>query len=52
MSSPLVIIVALFITVTIFAGASRFRVPHFSRAKDLGWMSKQWLAEYRATHGL
>ena len=50
--SPTVIIVALFITVIIVAGAFRFRVPHVSKARDLGWMSQQWLAEYRAAHGL
>jgi hypothetical protein len=48
----MIIIVALFITVAIFASASRVRVPHFSNDRDLGSMSKQWLAEYRAAHGL
>jgi hypothetical protein len=48
----MVIIIALLITVTIFGAASRFRVPRFSQDRDLGWMSKQWLAEYRAAHGL
>jgi hypothetical protein len=48
----MVIIIALLITVAILAAASRFRVPGFSKETDLGWMSKQWLAEYRAAHGL
>jgi len=48
----MVIIIALLITAAIFGAASRFRVPRVSKAKDLGWMSKQWLAEYRAAHGL
>ena len=48
----MVIIIALLITVTIFGAASRFRIPRVSKARDLGSMSKQWLSEYRAAHGL
>ena len=48
----MVIVIALLITVAIFGAASRFRVPRYSKVRDLGWMSKQWLAEYRAAHGL
>lgn len=40
-------IIALLVTVTIFGAASRRRVPAGANAAHLGWMSKQWLAEYR-----
>jgi hypothetical protein len=48
----MVIIIAMLIVVAIFGAASRFRVPRLNKARDLGWMSRQWLAEYRAAHGL
>jgi hypothetical protein len=28
----------------------RMRVPGGVNAADLGWMSRQWLAEHRASH--
>jgi hypothetical protein len=48
----MVTIIALLITAAILGAASRFRLPGFSKTRDLGWMSKQWLAEYRAANGL
>ena len=29
---------------------ARMRIPGRLDAADLGWMSQQWLAEYRASH--
>jgi hypothetical protein len=29
---------------------ARMRVPGRVNSADLGWMSKQWLAEHRASH--
>jgi hypothetical protein len=43
-------IAALIVIVAILVAVSRFRVS--GSATDLGWMSQQWLAEYRAAHGL
>lgn len=30
--------------------SSRLRVPRRVNPANLGWMSEQWLAEYRASH--
>jgi hypothetical protein len=42
-------IIILLIAVTAFLLASRLRVPGGVDTADLGWMSAQWLAEYRAS---
>jgi hypothetical protein len=31
---------------------ARMRLPVGINSADLGWMSKQWLAEHRASHSL
>lgn len=46
------IAIVLLVAVGILGGAFRFRVPRGASTTDLGWMSQQWLAEYRAAHGL
>ena len=42
-------IIILFITATVLVLASRLRVPGGVNPAHLGWMSPQWLAEYRAS---
>jgi hypothetical protein len=42
-------IIILLIAVTALLLASRLRVPGGVDTADLGWMSAQWLAEYRAS---
>jgi hypothetical protein len=42
-------IIVLFIAGAALVIASRFRVPGGVNPADLGWMSAQWLAEYRAS---
>jgi hypothetical protein len=42
-------ILALILTVSAVAAIFRFRVPGGVNAATLGWMSQQWLAEYRAS---
>jgi hypothetical protein len=44
-------LIVVFITlVAALVAASRFRVPGGVSATDLGWMSEQWLAEYRMSN--
>jgi hypothetical protein len=42
-------IIVLFIAGTAVAIGSRLRVPGGVNPAQLGWMSAQWLAEYRAS---
>ena len=44
----LVIIVLLALTAIVIG--SRLRVPGGAKRGSLGWMSEQWLADYRASH--
>jgi hypothetical protein len=47
----LVVVVAAFAVVVILILCSS-RLSRRGNAKDMGWMSEQWLAEYRASHPL
>jgi hypothetical protein len=42
-------IIALFIAGAALMIGSRLRIPSAVNPDDLGWMSAQWLAEYRAS---
>ena len=42
-------IIVLLIAITAIIIASRLRVPGGVNPAQLGWMSAQWLAEYRAS---
>jgi len=42
-------IIVLLIALTALVTGSRFRVPGGVNPAHLGWMSAQWLAEYRAS---
>ena len=42
-------IIVLLIAVTALVIGSRLRVPGGVNPEHLGWMSAQWLAEYRAS---
>ena len=41
-------IIVLLIAVTALVISSRLRLPGGVNPADLGWMSAQWLADYRA----
>jgi hypothetical protein len=43
------LIIVLLIAVAALVAGSRLRVPGGVNAEHLGWMSAQWLAEYRAS---
>lgn len=43
------LIIVLFIAGAALVLGSRLRVPGGVNPVDLGWMSPQWLAEYRAS---
>ena len=45
--SMLLTIVGLLLVVAVWV----VRLSTASRAPQLGWMSEQWIAEYRASHG-
>lgn len=42
--------IALILTLSAVVVIFRLRVPGGVNAAALGWMSEQWLAEYRASH--
>jgi hypothetical protein len=42
-------IIILFIAASVLVIGSRLRVPGGVNPAHLGWMSAQWLAEYRAS---
>ena len=42
-------IIVFLIAVTALVAGSRLRVPGGVNPANLGWMSAQWLAEYRAS---
>jgi hypothetical protein len=44
------LIIVLLLAVTAVVISSRVRVPGGVNPAQLGWMSQQWLAEYRASH--
>ena len=46
----MLLIIGLLIAVIVVAIAMRLRIPGGVDATKLGWMSEQWLAEYRASH--
>jgi len=43
-------IIVLFVAGAALVIGSRLRLPASVNRADLGWMSAQWLAEYRASH--
>ena len=43
------LIIVLFMAAAALVIGSRLRVPGGVNHADLGWMSAQWLAEYRAS---
>jgi hypothetical protein len=45
----LFIVIAVIVLVAV-ATIGRMRLPDGVNAAPLGWMSRQWLAEYRASH--
>jgi hypothetical protein len=47
--TPMWSIIILLIAATALVLGSRLRVPGGVNAEHLGWMSAQWLAEYRAS---
>jgi hypothetical protein len=47
--TPMWSIIVLLIAATALVLGSRLRVPGGVNAAHLGWMSAQWLAEYRAS---
>ena len=47
--TPMWLIVVLFIAGIALVIGSRLRVPGGVNSAHLGWMSAQWLAEYRAS---
>jgi hypothetical protein len=47
----MLVIVGILITLTLMVLASRLRASGELRAAPHGWMSHQWLAEHRASHG-
>jgi hypothetical protein len=48
-ATPMWSIIVLFIAGAALLIASRFRVPGGVNPAHLGWMSAQWLADYRAS---
>ena len=45
----MLIVTVLIVATGAWIVASRIRVPHGLVPAKLGWMSEQWLAEYRAS---
>ena len=46
----MLLIVIVLIALTAIVISSRIRVPGGVNPTQLGWMSQQWLADYRASH--
>lgn len=46
----MLLIIGVLITLTAVVIIPRVRVPGGVNAAKIGWMSEQWLAEYRASH--
>jgi hypothetical protein len=46
----LVIVVLITVVAFVLVISSTLRVPGGVNPANLGWMSEQWLAEYRASH--
>jgi hypothetical protein len=46
----MLLIIVVLIALTAIVISSRVRVPGGVNPAQLGWMSQQWLAEYRASH--
>ena len=46
----MLLIVILLLALTAVVISSRLRVPGGVNRGNLGWMSEQWLADYRASH--
>ena len=42
--------IGVFVTVTAAVIIRKMRAAGDAKAKNLGWMSDQWLAEHRASH--
>ncbi|HEY5616727.1 MAG TPA: hypothetical protein VIK60_02220 [Vicinamibacterales bacterium] len=42
--------IAVLLTLTVAGIIRRVRVPGGVNARQLGWMSEQWLTEHRASH--
>ena len=49
-SRMMLLTVGVLLGLAAIAGISRLRVPGGVDTAQLGWMSEQWLAEYRASH--
>lgn len=47
----MLLLILVLIALTAVMIGSRLRVPGGVNPAKLGWMSDQWLAEYRASHG-
>jgi hypothetical protein len=48
----MLLLIGVLITLAALLLIARARVPGGVNAGHLGWMSQQWLAEYRASHSL
>ena len=46
----MLLIIVLLIALTAVVIGSRVRLPGGGNPAKLGWMSQQWLADYRASH--
>jgi hypothetical protein len=46
----MLLIIGAFVTLTAMLVIAKVRLPGSQTAPNLGWMSQQWLAEYRASH--
>jgi hypothetical protein len=46
----MLLLIGAFFTLTAMLVIAKVRLPASQTAPNLGWMSQQWLAEYRASH--
>jgi hypothetical protein len=49
-ATTMLLIVGVLMLLIAVVIVSRMRVPGGVNSSNLGWMSEQWLAEYRASH--